>query len=74
MIKISNKAPDFFGNLLITGIAVWLGGQFFINVGAMLGILPLTGLPLPLISHGGTSMMVVMAAMGIVVNISKQTR
>lgn len=73
MIKIAEKAPDFFGYLLTIGIAVWLTGQFFVNIGAMLGLLPLTGLPLPLISYGGTSMLTMMAAMGIVVNISKQT-
>jgi len=74
MIKIAERAPDTFGYLLTIGIAVWLTGQFFVNVGAMLGILPLTGLPLPLISYGGTSMIAIMAAMGIVVNISKQTQ
>ncbi len=73
MIKTAKHAPDFFGYLLTTGITIWLAGQFFVNIGAMLGILPLTGLPLPLISYGGSSMIIIMAAMGIVVNISKQT-
>ena len=74
IIRTASHAPDMFGYLLASGIGVWLVGQFFINAGAMLGLMPLTGLPLPLISYGGTSMMAAMAAMGIVVNISKQTQ
>ena len=73
MIKIAKGAPDFFGYLLTIGVGVWIIGQFFVNIGAMVGLLPLTGLPLPLISYGGTAMMASMAAMGIVVNISKYT-
>ncbi len=72
IMKIARQAPDQFGYLLATGIGVWLMGQFFINAGAMLGLMPLTGLPLPLVSYGGSSMMIVMAALGVVVNISKQ--
>ena len=74
MLKIADKAPDFYGKLVAVGVASWLVGQFFVNIGAMLGILPLTGLPLPLISFGGTAMMTSMAAIGVVVNISKYTR
>ena len=73
MIKTANGAPDFFGYLVAIGVGVWIVGQFFVNIGAMLGLLPMTGLPLPLISYGGTAMMSTMAAMGIVVNISKFT-
>jgi cell division protein FtsW len=74
MIKIASKTEDFFGHLVAVGIGVWILGQFFVNVGAMLRLVPLTGLPLPLVSYGGTAMMVMMAAVGIVVNISKQTQ
>lgn len=71
MIKIASKTPEMFGSLVATGIAVWIVGQFFVNVGAMIGLMPLTGLPLPFVSYGGTAMMSLLAAMGIVVNISK---
>ena len=73
IIKTANRAPDFFGYLIAVGAGVWIVGQFFVNIGAMLGLLPMTGLPLPLISYGGTAMISSMAAMGIVVNISKFT-
>lgn len=71
MIKIASKTPDFFGHLVAVGVGVWIVGQFFVNIGAMLGLLPLTGLPLPLVSFGGTAMMTTMAALGIVINISR---
>ncbi|MFH1890285.1 MAG: putative lipid II flippase FtsW [Candidatus Kuenenbacteria bacterium] len=74
MIKVARNSPDFFGQLTVIGIASWLIGQFFVNVGAMLGLVPLTGLPLPLVSYGGTALMTSMAALGIVVNISKFTQ
>lgn len=72
MVKIATKTDDFFGHLVAVGVGVWILGQFFVNVGAMLRLLPLTGLPLPLVSYGGTALMIMMAAVGIVVNISKQ--
>jgi cell division protein FtsW len=74
IVKIAKNAPDFFGYLVAMGIGTWILGQFFVNIGAMARLLPLTGLPLPLISYGGTAMATTMAALGIVVNISKYTR
>ncbi|HRY63331.1 MAG TPA: putative lipid II flippase FtsW [Patescibacteria group bacterium] len=71
IMKTAMKTPDTFGHLVAVGVGVWILGQFFVNVGAMLGLMPLTGLPLPLVSYGGTSMMALMAGMGIVANISK---
>lgn len=68
---IAEKTGDEFGKLLVLGIMSWLGIQTFMNIGAMVGILPLTGVPLPFISHGGTALMIGMAALGIVVNVSK---
>ncbi len=73
-IKISKTAPDNLGRLIAIGIMSWLGLQIFVNIAAMLNLLPLTGIPLPLVSHGGTAMAVNLAALGIVVNISGQTR
>lgn len=68
---IGMQAPDAFGRLVVGGIMSWIMVQSIFNIGAMVGILPLTGLPLPFVSHGGTALMVGMAAMGIVVNVSK---
>jgi cell division protein FtsW len=71
--KIAQKAPDTFGRLVATGITTWLVFQAIINIAAMLSLLPLTGIPLPFISYGGTSLIVSLAAIGILMNISKQT-
>jgi cell division protein FtsW len=54
-----------------TGITTWFFAQMFINIGAMLSLVPLTGVPLPFISYGGSSLVILMAAVGILVNISK---
>ncbi len=72
-IDVAKRAPDVFGQLLAGGIIVWLGFQTFINVGAMAGILPLTGIPLPLMSHGSSAMVMNLIALGILLNISRHT-
>jgi len=59
--------------LLAGGISFWFIFQAILNIGAMIRIFPLTGVPLPLVSYGGTSMVVFLAAFGILTNISKQT-
>jgi cell division protein FtsW (lipid II flippase) len=69
--KIAKGAPDQFGRLLSAGVMVWFVWQSFLNMGTTIGLLPLTGVPLPFISHGGSAMMVGLAAFGIVANISK---
>lgn len=71
--KIAKAVPDNFGKLVATGIVGWLGFQAFINIAAMANLIPLTGIPLPFISYGGTALMVSLAAVGILVNISKYT-
>jgi len=71
--RIAQKAPDTFGRLLATGITSWLTFQAIINIGAMLSLLPLTGIPLPFISYGGTALVVSLGSIGILMNISKQT-
>lgn len=73
-IRIAAQAPDAFGKLLVTGIISWLGIQAFVNIGAMVGLLPLTGVPLPFVSQGGTALAVALAACGIVLNVSKHTK
>jgi len=73
-LKIAQNAPDNFSKLLVVGIIFWIMIQAFVNIGAMVGLLPLTGVPLPFISYGGTAMAVLLGACGIIINISRQTR
>src|SRR3989344_438727 len=73
-LKIGRASSDHFGRLFAVGIISWFTPQNFINIGAMAGLLPLTGIPLPFISYGGTALTVSLFAAGILVNISKQTR
>jgi len=72
-LKIARRAPDRFGLLVAGGISGWLFFQAFINIAAISGLAPLTGLPLPLVSYGGSAMVVSLAALGVLVNISKYT-
>jgi cell division protein FtsW len=72
--KLASRVDDQFGSLLVVGIIVWLSTQAFVNIGAILGLLPLTGIPLPFISYGGTAMMISLGAVGILANISKQAK
>ncbi len=71
--KIARKAPDMFGRLLASGIVSYIIIQAFINIGAISGLIPLTGIPLPFISYGGTAIVTALSAAGIVINISKHT-
>lgn len=68
---VSKRAPDVFGRLLGAGIAIGIMTQVFINMAAISGLLPLTGIPLPLVSYGGTSLAMTMTSIGILLNISK---
>ena len=70
---IIKRAPDDYTALLITGVLAWLSTQTIINIGAMLGLLPLKGITLPLVSYGGTSLLFVMAAIGLAFNLSRYT-
>ena len=72
-LKISKSAPDDFGRLLGLGIILWLTGQTAVNISAMVGLLPLTGIPLPLISYGSSAMVMILAAVGIMANISTRS-
>jgi cell division protein FtsW len=72
--KIARGSPDNFGKLLAIGITSWISFQAFVNIAAMVGLLPLTGIPLPFISYGGTALTILLLASGILVNISKQTK
>lgn len=68
---IAKHAPDTFSRLIVVGIVSWFGFQSAINIGAIVKLMPLTGVPLPLISSGGSSFMVLMIAFGILLNISR---
>lgn len=72
-LKTASYAPDVYGKLLAVGISSWIMWQTFLNIGAIIGILPLTGLPLPFISQGGTSLVALLAGVGILYSISKQS-
>lgn len=72
-LKIAKETHDQFGALLVTGIVVWFGWQSFLNIGATVGALPLTGVPLPFVSHGGSALATALMASGIVLSVSKES-
>jgi cell division protein FtsW len=72
--RAAARAPDRYGALLGTGIASWIIGQAAINIGVVSGALPVTGVPLPFVSFGGSSLVFVMAAVGICLNLSQYAR
>lgn len=71
-VRAARRAPDLFGTLVASGVAVWLFSQSLFNLGAVTSVLPITGVPLPFISVGGSNVMVLLLSMGIVVNIARQ--
>ncbi|MHB8651797.1 MAG: putative lipid II flippase FtsW [Minisyncoccota bacterium] len=70
-LMIARYAPDQFSGLLTVGIVILMVSQAFLNITSMLGIFPLTGVPLPFVSHGGSALLVVLAGAGIILNISR---
>lgn len=72
-LRIAGNAPDAFSRLLVTGVVTWVAAQAMVNIAAMLSLVPLTGVPLPFISLGGSSLVVLLIGLGIVMNISKHT-
>ena len=72
-IRVAMRAPDTFGGLLALGITAWLTFQALINIGVVVSIIPMTGMPLPFLSKGGTSLVVVLAAVGILLSISRES-
>lgn len=73
-LKISSKAKDDFGRLTALGIVILIVSQALINMGGMVGILPLTGIPLPFVSHGGTALLITLIEAGIVMSISRSSK
>lgn len=71
--RIIERTRDSFSRLFVIGVLAWISTQAIINIGAMIGLLPLKGITLPFISYGGTSILFVMAALGIVFHISRYT-
>jgi cell division protein FtsW len=69
--RLARRTPDLYGALLATGITTWLVLQAMINIGANTGTIPYTGVPLPFISFGGSSLVVSLAAVGVLLNISR---
>ncbi len=68
---IARLAPDQFSRLFTVGVFTWFLAQAFLNIGSMIGLLPLTGLPLPFVSYGGTALTISLFALGVVANISR---
>ncbi len=73
-IRVALRAPDRFGMLLAGGITSWILCQTIINIGGVVGLMPLTGLTLPFVSFGGSSLLVTMAAAGLLLNVARSGR
>lgn len=74
IFRIGNRAPDVFGGLLAIGIGILIIIESFMNISAMIGILPLSGMPLLFVSHGGTALILTLSMTGMVANVSKGVR
>ena len=70
-LRAASRASDRFGGLLGVALVAWLAAETFINVGAVIGLLPVTGIPLPFVSYGGSSLVIDMVAAGLLVNIAR---
>lgn len=73
-MQIAKKAPDMFSSLLVSGVILWISIQLLINLCAMVRIMPLTGIPLPLISYGGSSTIFLLWGLGLVLNVSRRVK
>lgn len=72
-LRVAKRAPDVFGKLLAAGVAAGIMSQAFVNMAAISGLMPLTGIPLPFVSYGGTSLAITLAGVGILLSISRHT-
>ena len=73
IILIAKRVQDVFGRLLAVGVGTWIVMQAFLNIGGVIGLIPMTGVPLPLVSQGGSNLLATLIALGIVMNISRHT-
>jgi len=71
-IRTAQRAPDRFGMLLAVGVTVWVVAQAAVNIGGVIGLLPVSGIPLPFVSFGGSSLVFTMVAAGILANVARQ--
>lgn len=71
LLRVISRARDRFGRAVVGGILVWIVGQAFINIGVVIGVLPVLGVPLPLISSGGTALIACLLAIGVVISIAR---
>lgn len=71
ILAVAKASPDAFGKYVCVGIGTWVIIQAFVNIGSMVALMPMTGLTLPFVSYGGTSLAVLLSAMGVVANISR---
>lgn len=74
IFKIASRAPDEFSMLLAVGIGIWIAAQMFFNIASMVALTPLTGIPLPFFSYGGTSLTMLLISIGILLNISRYAK
>ncbi len=73
-LRIAGRAHDPFGRLVAAGVVTWFAFQSFVNIGMTLGITPVTGLPLPFVSYGGSAMFANLAAVGLLLNVDRRAR
>jgi len=73
-LRIAARAPDPFGGLLVVGLIVIIIGQSFMNIASTLGLIPLSGLPLIFVSHGGTSLAIALAEVGVILSVSRRMK
>ena len=73
-LRIAARAPDPFGGVLVVGLVVVIVGQSFMNIASTLGLIPLSGLPLIFVSHGGTSLAIALAEVGVILSVSRRMK
>lgn len=73
-LRIAARAPDPFGGLLVVGLVAVIIGQSFMNIASTLGLIPLSGLPLIFVSHGGTSLAIALAEVGVILSVSRRMK
>ena len=73
-LRIAARAPDPFGGLLTVGLVMLIIGQSFMNIASTLGLIPISGLPLIFVSHGGTALMIALAEVGVILSVSRRMK
>ncbi|MBP9759193.1 cell division protein FtsW [Candidatus Dojkabacteria bacterium] len=73
-MKIANETEDEFGKLLVSGITIWISLQAYLHIAANIGLIPVTGIPMPYVSYGGSSLVTILIASGIILNVSKHSK